>query len=428
MAKKKTEKTETEFEVDNPVDEFGVEATPEPKEEAELSKEDIAPDELVDEETGEILAKEIEDQVTKEAKAETLEILKSKIIKLSDVQKSLSKHLGKTTEGGKALPAFYMASDHAFTQVPRIPSGVLSFDYCTYGGIPQGMITEMFGMESSSKTTMALRVCGKAQGMGLLPAWIDFEGTLDQKWASKFVDLDNLILSRPETGEEGLEIVDGLIRSGSTDLIVIDSVAAMTPTKEITNSFGDVTVGVHAKLMNMAMRKWVSSQHHAFWKYGTRCTIILINQIRMKIGVMYGNPETTTGGMGQNFAKALSIKMWKGKEILDEETKKPIMVDMNMRVVKSKVSPPFITGAYPMMLRDTGFKGVGDVYDEEQLVKLAKKYEFLVKKDKTIFLQLSDKLVDLECRILEDIPKRLLKDKATARQFREEILNFLIEL
>ncbi|MDD9805676.1 MAG: recombinase RecA [Gammaproteobacteria bacterium] len=219
--------------------------------------------------------------------------------------------------------------------VETIPTGSLALDAALgIGGLPRGRVVEIYGPESSGKTTLALHVIAECQKMGGAAAFVDAEHALDPVYAGKLkVDVDNLLISQPDTGEQGLEIVDMLVRSGSVDLIVVDSVAALTPRAEIEGEMGDSHVGLHARLMSQALRKLTGNITRS------NTLVIFINQIRMKIGVMFGNPETTTGGNALKFYSSIRLdirrigSIKKGDEFLGNETR--------VKVVKNKLAPPF---------------------------------------------------------------------------------------
>ncbi len=219
--------------------------------------------------------------------------------------------------------------------VPVVPTGALSLDIALgVGGLPKGRITEVYGPESSGKTTLALHVVAEAQKRGGTAAFIDAEHALDTSYAERLgVDVDNLIVSQPDFGEQALEIAEILIRSGGVDVIVIDSVAALVPRAEIDGNVGDSHVGLQARLMSQAMRKFTGVLNRS------NTILIFINQIRMKIGVMFGNPETTTGGNALKFYSSLRLDIRRigqikdGQEVIGNRTR--------VKVVKNKVAPPF---------------------------------------------------------------------------------------
>ena len=284
---------------------------------------------------------------------------------MSDREKNLNEALAQIEkEFGKGT--VMKMGDREVADIPSISTGSLGLDIALgIGGLPTGRVVEIFGPESSGKTTLTLQVIAECQKAGGTAAFIDAEHALDPNYAEKLgVNVDELLLSQPDTGEQALEVTDRLVKSGSVDLIVIDSVAALTPRAEIEGDMGDHHVGLQARLMSQALRKITGNIQRS------NATVLFVNQIRMKIGVMFGSPETTTGGNALKFYSSVRLDIRRigavkeGEEVVGNETR--------VKVVKNKVAPPFKQAEFQIMYGE-GINTEGEIIELGQKLELVEK-------------------------------------------------------
>lgn len=342
--------------------------------------------------------------MTKE-KDETNNVQEGKLKALQAAMSKIEKDFGKG--------AIMKLGDKQIENVETIPTGSIALDYALgVGGYPRGRIIEIYGPESSGKTTLALHAIAETQKAGGIAAFIDAEHAFDRFYAQKLgVDVDNLWISQPDNGEQALDIAEQLIRSAAIDIIVIDSVAALTPKKEIEGDMGESNVGLHARLMSQALRKLTSNISK------TKTTCIFINQMREKIGISFGNPETTTGGLALKFYASVRMDIRKVTSIKDGDTVTGNLV--RVKVVKNKVAPPFRKAEFEITFGE-GISKIGELIDlgvaQDIIQKSGSWYSYGSSKlgqgrdaTKTLLSDNPELCEEIEARIKEDIAVNGLK-------------------
>jgi len=333
----------------------------------------------------------------------TADILDMSDKRSSDRQKALDSALAQIERQFGKGSIMKLGGENPVAEIESTSTGSLGLDIALgIGGLPKGRIVEIYGPESSGKTTLTLHVVAEEQKKGGVCAFVDAEHALDPLYARKLgVDLDELLISQPDTGEQALEITDTLVRSGAVSLIVVDSVAALTPKAELEGDMGDATVGAQARLMSQAMRKLTASISRS------KCMVIFINQIRMKIGVMFGSPETTTGGNALKFYSSVRLDIRRIGAIKDRD--EVIGNATRVKVVKNKVAPPFKQVEFDIMygegiskvgeLIDLGVKagvveksGAWFSYGDERIGQGRENAKTYLKENRDIALQIEDKI------------------------------------
>ncbi len=310
---------------------------------------------------------------------------------LADLFKSANKNFGANT--------LYIASEHQFKDKKVIPTGILPLDYALGGGVPVGRIAMWYGHRSTAKTTNLLRIIGNAQKLcsdcyteivlkspdsdkkscncginrKMMIVWLDVEGAWEDKWASNFVTMDDsLIISQPKTAEETIDLAFAALKM-QVDIIVIDSIAFMIANAELEKSASEVTMGLQAKLMGNAMRRFVSALNSEGREKGRRPTVLMTNQMRQKIGVMFGSPDTISGGLAAGFATSVEVKTSMGKYEMDEVSGKPMLVENSARIEKNKMGPPRMEATWKVQLLQSDLKKVGDIIDEHWAFDMGEK-------------------------------------------------------
>lgn len=364
-----------------------------------------------------------------EASAEQLSEEEEREQALAALYKGAVKTFGKNT--------LYSADEHAFKEMKRIPTGVAPLDYIMGGGVPAGRITLFAGHKSTAKTTNILRIIGNAQKMcsycwgwpectcgknrKCITAWEDVEGVWDHNWASKFLKVDDsIVLSQPSSAEQAIDLAHASLKA-MVDILVIDSIAFMTPVVEQEKSASEQTMGTQARLMGGAVRKFVATANELGKTKGYRPTIILTNQIRQKIGVLYGSPDTQPGGLAAGFSTSVEIKTSRGKFEMDEGvTEKPILMELRAKTEKNKTFPPNMEAEWKMALLKTDVKNPGDIIDEDWVFNMGERCNLI---------SVAPQKVELDGKTFRGksaVEKYWLENRPDYDRFKGELLKILL--
>jgi recombination protein RecA len=364
----------------------------------------------------------------------------------SRISKFLTSDLAKKVIKAHGNTALAKATEARIGSTPRFSTGIFNLDYALGGGWPTRLVHTVYGPKSSGKTSVILRGIGEYQKVcadcctgdfktkscvcgafrETVGAFIDVEGTWDQDWAWKLgCDPDRIVLSRPEYGEQAIDIAEAFLRSGEFDVLALDSLAFLVPMKEIENSVEQDMMGVQPRLIGKFVRKVVAGLAAMERTHGRRPTILFTNQIRMKLGVMFGNPETTPGGNAPGFASAIEVKMWPGKYNIPSEKDggsglgKPDMVEMNFRVEKNKTAVAKIEGTYKMCLSEIENKVMGNIIDEHDIVLKAEKVGALTGSGS------SYTMFDVKYKGKTDLEQQLMYDPVLKKEIVAKLLPLL---
>ena len=374
----------------------------------------------------------------KEEEGQELSSEDARAAKLAEWMKAATKQYGD----GSVVTA----KDFTWLQVPRISTGIFPLDYGLGGGLPVGRMAMFYGHKSTSKSTILLRAVGNAQkccsdcwtkirlrdgkdkpfcecgkNRKTSVVWLDVEGVWDHEWAGRFLDLDSLILSQPATGEQAIDMTDSVLRSGVVDIVVIDSIAFLAAASEIDKSSAEPGMGVQARLVGGAMRKFVSAFNAVSLMDGRRPTVWVTNQIRNKIGVMFGSPETVPGGLAIGFATSCEIRTSGGtKYVMDEITGKPMSVELKYKVTKNKTGFANMEGEYVMVLSGDQDKHPGEISDEDWACDMAEK-SGLIDVDGNTRTWHEVKIVGAK-----NMVKHFMKNKADYEMLRDELMPVLL--